>query len=220
MIRRHFSRLLLALACVGGTSASAATEDRSNTPPDTLDSPQLVQALRGGGLVLYMRHGRTDLATSDRDRRDLGRCELQRQLSDAGRLELRSIANSLRALAVPIGQVRASPYCRTLETARLAFGRVEPKAELTHTIDADSATAGQRAAALNRWLAAVPAAGTNDVLVGHTGNLLEASGLWPAPEGTTLVFRPDGQGAYRFLARIPPERWAELTRLAARHPAR
>lgn len=203
--------LLLVLACPFG-----AADERSNAPPDALDGPALVQALRAGGLVLYMRHGRTDLATTDRDRRDLARCDLQRQLTDEGRRELRAVAENLCTLAVPVGRVRASPYCRTLETARLAFGRVEPAAELALTIDADAATAQRSAAALKQWLATPPAPGTNDVLVGHTGNLQEAAGLWPAPEGVTLVFRPDGTKGHRFVARIVPERWAELARTTAR----
>lgn len=220
MIRRHLHRLLLALAATIGLPAGAATDDRSNTPPDALDGPALVRALRAGGHVIYWRHGRTDLATTDRDRRDLSRCDLQRQLSEQGRRELRAIGDTVRALGIPIGAVLSSPYCRALETARLLFGRVEPAADLTNTIDADAATAQRRAAALNRMLAVVPAAGTNAVLAGHTGNLQEASGLWPAPEGVALVFRPDGAGRYSFVARIAPERWAELARTAPRTPPR
>lgn len=207
-------RCLLLLPMVA--AAWSAPEDRSNTPPDQLPPAALVQALRGGGLVLYMRHGRTDLDTRDRDRSDLSRCEQQRQLSDEGRRESRAIGDALRRLGVPIGRVLASPYCRTLETARLAFGRVDSEAALTHSIDADAATARRRAEALQQLLSTPPAAGGNTVLAGHTGNLMDASGLWPAPEGVTLVFRPLGQGRYEFVARIPAERWSQLLRFAAR----
>jgi len=208
MLRLLLCCLLLALAGAG----RAAPVDQSNAPPDTLDAAALVKALRAGGLVLYMRHGRTNLDTRDEDRSDLTRCERQRQLSDEGRRELRAIAETLRTLGVPVGRVLASPYCRALETARLAFGRVETEPGLTHTIDADAATAKARAAVLVRLLSTAPAPGMNNVLAGHTGNLMEASGLWPAPEGATLVFRPEGAGRFAFVARIPPERWAVLAR--------
>ncbi len=196
--------------------AQAAPEDRSNAPPDLLDPPALVRALRAGGLVLYMRHGRTDLDTRDTDRSDLSRCERQRQLSDEGRRESRAVGESLRALGIPIGRVRSSPYCRALDTARLAFGRVEIEPALTHNIDADAATARARAAALARLLSTPPEAGVNDVLAGHTGNLMDAADLWPAPEGVTIVFRPRGDGRFEFVARIPAERWAQLPRAVAR----
>lgn len=213
MLRRRPFLCALLPACAGAAPA-AGPDDRSNAPPDTLDSAALVQALRAGGLVLYMRHGRTNLATRDEDRSDLARCERQRQLSDEGRRELREIAAAVRTLGLPIGRVLASPYCRALETARLAFGRVEAEPGLTHTIDADAATARARAAVLVRLLSTPPSDGSLTVLAGHTGNLMEASGLWPAPEGVTLVFRPEGNGRFRFVARIPSERWAPLARQA------
>jgi hypothetical protein len=57
----------------------------------------------------------------------------------------------------------------------------------------------------------VPQAGTNTVLAGHTGNLQEATGIWPSPEGVAIVFKPDGKGA-SYLATVGPGRWAELGR--------
>ena len=80
---------------------------------------------------------------------------------------------------------------------------------------ASEALTRQRAAALSKLLAAVPLAGTNTVLAGHTGNLQEATGIWPSPEGVAIVFKPDGRGASPYVATVPPTRWAELARAQA-----
>ncbi len=49
--------------------ASPPIEDKPNSPPNVIDGAELVQALRGGGYVLYFRHGLTDLSTATRSRR-------------------------------------------------------------------------------------------------------------------------------------------------------
>ena len=43
----------------------------------------------------------------------------------------------MRRLGLPIGKVLSSAYCRTLETARLAFGRATVHAALLNTIAAE-----------------------------------------------------------------------------------
>ncbi|HEX6242802.1 MAG TPA: histidine phosphatase family protein, partial [Polyangiales bacterium] len=197
---------------LGSGDLLAQREDKSNSPPNVIDGPELVQALRGGGHVLYFRHGKTDLSTRDSDRASLDNCTTQRVLSDEGRAQMTQIGQHVKRLRIPVGTVLASPYCRTLDTARLAFGRVTPEPELLHTVTADAATTQQRAAALTKLLAALPAAGTNTVLSGHTGNLQEATGIWPSPEGVAIVFKPDGRGASKYVATIDPTRWAEFGR--------
>jgi len=198
-----------ALACAA-LPLGAQPEDKLNAPPNAISGPELVQALRGGGHVLYFRHGITDLSTRDSDRTSLDNCATQRSLSDAGRKQMRDIGRQFERLRIPVGTVLASPYCRTLETAKLAFGRVTPEPELAHTVTADDATTRRRAGALSRLLATVPGGGSNTVIAGHTGNLQEATGIWPSPEGVAIVFKPDGRGSSQFVATIPPTRWAEF----------
>lgn len=203
-----------ALACMA-LPLGAQPEDKLNAPPNVIDGPELVQALRGGGHVLYFRHGITDLSTRDSDRTSLDNCATQRNLSDAGRKQMRDIGRQFERLRIPVGAVLASPYCRTMETAKLAFGRVTSEPELAHTVTADSATTRRRAEVLSKLLATVPASGSNTVMAGHTGNLQEATGIWPSPEGVAIVFKPDGRGSSRYLATIPPTRWAEFGREGA-----
>jgi phosphohistidine phosphatase SixA len=190
--------------------ASPQTEDKSNSPPNVIDGAELVEALRGGGHVLYFRHGKTDLSTSDSDRTSLANCATQRILSQEGRQQMTDIGKQFQRLRIPVGTVLASPYCRTLDTAKLAFGKVTAEPDLANTVTAGEAVTRQRAAALSKLLATVPRAGTNTVLAGHTGNLQEATGIWPSPEGVAIVFKPDGGGASRYLATVGPARWAEL----------
>ena len=50
-------------------------------------------------------------------------CAHQRNLTDGGRADARAIGAAIRSLGIPIGEVLASPFCRTRETAELIFGR-------------------------------------------------------------------------------------------------
>ena len=54
------------------------------------------------------------------------------------------------------------------------------------------------------------------MLSGHTGNLQEATGIWPSPEGVAIVFKPDGRGASKYVATIDPARWSDFGRKAQR----
>ena len=198
--------------------ASPQKEDKSNSPPNVIDGVELVEALRGGGYVLYFRHGATDLSTSDSDRTSLANCATQRILSQAGRKQMTDIGKQIQRLRIPVGTVLASPYCRTVDTAKLAFGKVVAERDLAHTVTADEAVTRQRADALSKLQATVPRAGTNTVLSGHTGNLQEATGIWPSPEGVAIVFKPDGRGASGYVATVGPTRWAELAQ--AQPPAK
>src|SRR5688572_20285621 len=85
--------------------------------------PSVVQELRAGGYVLYFRHASTDFSQNDRTMKSYEDCASQRNLTDKGRGEARAIGAHVKRLGVPIGEVYASPFCRTMETARLAFGK-------------------------------------------------------------------------------------------------
>jgi broad specificity phosphatase PhoE len=174
-----------------------------------VDSP-LGAHLRRGGVVLVIRHAATDFSKPDRDPVDLKDCRTQRNLSAAGRRDARLIGQGARRLQLRIGAVLSSPFCRTRETARLAFGRATVSPALLNTITADHDAAWRRQIrAARRLLGARPAAGRVTVLVTHgsvvgdvTGHTLE--------EGETLVFRPFGGGRFRLVGRIVPRRWATL----------
>jgi phosphohistidine phosphatase SixA len=175
--------------------------------PEKLSGPPLLAALKSGGLVLYFRHASTDFGQNDDQMTGYEDCAKQRNLTDAGRAEARAIGASIKRLGVPIGDVLASPFCRTMETARLIFGRaiVTPAAR-----GGPSSVPAERYAGLRTLLASAPAPGTNTVIVSH-GNPFRALTEEPyLAEGEAAVIRPLGHDQFRILARIPKDGWDAL----------
>lgn len=157
-------------------------------------SPALIGALRGGGLTVYMRHAITDRSQIDTGR--LGDRAGQRNLSAAGRAQATRLGAAIRALAIPVGAVLASPVFRASDTAELAFGADQVRIEPFLTADDYTHDATLLAANIARTrvrLAEAPSRG-NDILVGHIvplGMVLGRS-LSQAefPEGALALFRP------------------------------
>jgi len=82
--------------------------------------------LKGGGQVVLMRHAVTTPGVGDPEGMVLADCSTQRNLSDEGRAHARQVGEALRARNVVVTQIYSSPWCRCLETARLAF-RKDPE---------------------------------------------------------------------------------------------
>src|SRR5215470_16976751 len=96
---------------------------RSALPAKPMPSVALLAELRKGGYVIYFRHTSTDFSRDDRLSKADDDCDHQRPLTDKGRTEAREIGAAFRELGIPVERVLASPRCRTMETATLAFGR-------------------------------------------------------------------------------------------------
>lgn len=170
-----------------------------------LDDRDLVQALRRGGLVLLFRHAATDPAERDLQPVDFGNCRTQRNLSETGRAQARATGAGFQSLKIPVGAVWTSPYCRAVETARLAFGRAQPLADLALSERDDD----PRHAALRRLVTQAGPAGMNTILVSHFPNIVLAAGLRPG-EGEALIFSP-GDDSAELLARVAPSAWLPLS---------
>ena len=192
---------LAALVVVALAACGAVDEPETVRP---LVGSELVEALRDGGHVLYLRHTQTPEDGTD-EPGSLGDCSRQRTLDDAGRADARALGAAVRELEVPVGEVLASPYCRTVETAELAFGRAVTADGL---LPPAPGTRGRTTRGLRALLSAVPADGTNTVLVGHLTNLRLLSTATP-DEGATVVLRPDGEG-FLLVGSVPPQGWQEL----------
>jgi phosphohistidine phosphatase SixA len=178
-----------------------------------------IQELKRGGYVILFRHGETSESILPRQQRtpepspmDLANCEIQDKLTENGREETRAIGAGFQRLGIPVGRVVSSSYCRALDTARLAFGRVDELSPfLLHRTyvpvpGAPAPSWEQRATGLRQLLATPPTAGTNTVLVTHGANVLAAVAFDPA-ELEAAIFKPDGQGGFTLVARVLPKAW-------------
>jgi virginiamycin B lyase len=213
--------LILALAAVtvggGCDSGSDGDEPREERPQaveaGTGEAPSsLVRRLRRGGYVLAFRHAATDFSMSDTTR-DLGDCSQQRNLNAEGRRQARRIGAAFRRLGIPVGQVLASPFCRTRDTARLAFGRARPSRDLLSARYVASPGARTRQPArLRRLLAQRPRLGTNTVLMSHNFAIEDASRESLA-EGEALVAAPSrAKRGFEIVATVESQEWTRLAR--------
>jgi broad specificity phosphatase PhoE len=91
-----------------------------------LDASVAADRLARQPMVLMMRHERTDAGVGDPPGFRLDQCTTQRNLSAEGRVRAREAGDRLRVAGLIFSEVRSSRWCRCLDTARLAFGRVEP----------------------------------------------------------------------------------------------
>jgi broad specificity phosphatase PhoE len=184
---------------------------------ELLDDAALVAALRGGGYNLYFRHVATDWSQSDQVQKidDWRSCDAtrMRQLSEQGRDAARAIGSALRRLEVPVGEVMASPYCRTVETARLMLpGAVLETMQVMNLLAADYVGGRASVIASARALLASPPASGNRVIVAHGNVAREATPAYPA-EGEALVFAPDAEGGFILRGRITLDDWSRLLSL-------
>jgi len=167
--------VILLLAFIAG-SACADTD------------PALLAKLRHGGYVLYLRHASTDFSQNDERMKSFDDCASQRNLTDKGRDEARALGAEIKRLAIPIGPVYASPFCRTRETAQLAFGRYER----TNEVRGGPANTNDptRYEPLRKLLTAKPPSGKNAVISSHGNPFYALFGPPYLAEGEIAVVDP------------------------------
>ena len=186
-------RLFLIGVTVAGAPARAAAFARS---------ADVWRLLRGGGHVILMRHAATVPGIGDPPGFALAQCSTQRNLSQAGRADARKIGQALQAHGIPLAAVLSSRWCRCLDTARLAFGRVEP-APMLDSMFRDAADAGaQKVRQVRAYLGMLKAAG-NTVLVTHDVNIRALVGQSVA-QGEMVVAAVEPGGALRVVALLRP----------------
>src|SRR5262249_33909338 len=194
-----------AVALMIGTAMPAAAQ--------ALAGAELLAALRAGGYVIYFRHADTDHSRQDQRPVNLDDCATQRLLSDKGRANARAIGEAIRALDVPIGSVLASPLCRTVETAALAFGAAE-KSMATREGGPDPVRSPERFAALRALLSTAPLAGKNTAIIGHGYPYYSLNGKGQMlEEGEAAIVRPHGT-SFEEVARLGLKEWRELAGLS------
>ena len=225
-------RLLLVIGLVAGSAfgpglsksetvqstLSNPDGSRSTQPPrmESLPPEKLLVLLREGGLIIYFRHGITDWSQTDKMPLNLKQCSAQRNLSKAGQAQMEAIGRAVSVLGIRVAKVFASPYCRTLDSARLAFGRVVPESRLQYVGPMRGKRREQQVDALRNLLAQPPPDGRNMVLIAHRGNLLEATSV-DLEEGEAALFRPsvspEGKPDFRLVGRLNQQNLESLAEL-------
>ncbi|TDL65054.1 histidine phosphatase family protein [Rhodococcus qingshengii] len=158
----------------------------------------LLDSLREGGFIFYSRHGE---ATVGRDLPNLNfqNCLTQRNLSEKGRRQAIYYGDILRYLRILIKYpVASSPFCRTIETAQLAFGsgnvQVDPFWVDVYRLNGNLPS-GDRQRILNGLqsvLESKPEEGRNNIIIAHS--FPEGIGLGQIPYMGTVIVKPNGIG--------------------------
>lgn len=162
--------------------ALAAGLSRSGTASAQQD---LLAQLRQGGLLLFMRHANAP-GIGDPENFRIDDCATQRNLSDRGRAQAVAVGERLRGAGIRWSSVQSSRWCRCLDTARLAFGSVEPWPALDSFFD-DRGRADTQTAELRRALTALPG-GRTEAWVTHQVNISALTGSG-AVMGEVLLLR-------------------------------
>lgn len=170
----------------------------------------VVDDLRRGGQVVVFRHAATDSSMDTTD--DLSDCSRQRNLSAVGRRQSRRIGRAFERLGIPVGRVLASPFCRTRDTARLAFGRLRASRALLSIEFRDGPD--RRPPPLARLLATEPRRGVNAVLVSHGSAIDEATGVNPEEGGAVVAAPGAGRRGFEIVATPSAGDWPAVVRAA------
>jgi phosphohistidine phosphatase SixA len=198
--------LLLATPARAQESAKAPPA-RSALPAGDLAPAELLSALRKGGYILYFRHAATDFSQNDEKMKRYEDCADQRNLIDKGRADARAAGAAMRELGIPVERVLASPFCRTVETAQLLFGRAEKMQEVR---GGPAVSAGsERYASLKKILATPVRLGANLVVVSHGNPFYSVAGPPYLAEGEAAVVQPLGTD-FRIVARVRVDGWEAL----------
>lgn len=192
--RRALRRHSWNLAVVTGAVLAALV-----LPGASLASEPIWALLGSGGQVILMRHAITTPGVGDPPGMRLEDCGTQRNLTDEGRRHARQVGEAFRARGVIVDPVLSSPWCRCLETARLAFGAAEvsePLGNLYGRSDREAQQVGQM-----RALVGDPGRGGNLALVSHGSTILALTGV-SLGTAEMLVVTPRGAGSFDVVGRL------------------
>jgi phosphohistidine phosphatase SixA len=179
--------------------------------------PRLLPELKQGGYVLVVRHVATDDSQKDVYPFAFDDMKKQRQLSEEGRKFAREMGGAMKALGIRLDQVYTSKLNRAIETGSLLSGiGGNSVSELTDS-GAGSASAmanpsgsnSKVGSAIRSLVNRMSASGTNNLLVTHKTNIVDAFGksFSDVKEGEALIYKPDPSGLPNFVGRIRADEW-------------
>lgn len=158
----------------------------------------LWKLVAAGGQVLFVRHGQTTPGVGDPEGFRLEDCATQRNLSPEGRAQSQRLGQEFKRRGIPVGEVLSSPWCRCVETAKLAFGPAKAWPALSNLFGRPGETEKQLRALRPRI--AAHKGKSNLVLVSHGSTAAALTGEHPAM-GELLVLTPTGKD-FRVAGRI------------------
>ena len=154
------------------------------------------------GAVVLFRHA-TAPGVGDPPNFQLDDCSTQRNLDSRGREEARKIGERFRQQGIPVGAVLTSQWCRTRETAKLAFGEHNPRDEpaFNSFFGRDAAQRDAQTDRAREILRSWKGPGVL-VVVTHQVNI-QAIAQTPALSAEGIVLRPSADG-FRIVATVRP----------------
>lgn len=173
---------------------------------DTYGS-SLIKALQEGGYLLYFRHGET--IGQDQSHVDFNDCKTQKNLTITGKEQARWIGVFFSQHKIPTNPpILVSPYCRTRETAEIAFGKqnikVVPFLANIEYLRSEKITQQEEQdiiEKLNKIFEIPVHQGTNKIIIGHTFSPDKVLG--EIPYMGMVIIKPNGVGrGYKIVKKL------------------
>ncbi len=163
------------------------------------DDP-LWDQLKKGGYIILMRNTVVDEGLGDPKGYKVADCATQLNLNDKSRAEAKKIGEEFKKRKIPINHVLTSAFCRTKDTAQLAFGKADVWEPLNSFYDKPDRRSEQTRM-LHQRMEKPPTDGTNLVLITHGYNIVSATGLNPDP-GDMLIIAPAFRVGYKVIGEL------------------
>ena len=177
-----------------------------------LSGKKLMTKLKEGGNIIFFRHFSTDYRKIYHDKTRirhetitaeelLKSCNKQRHLSPYGRMEAQSVAYGIKTLNIPIGEILTSPYCRNIESTRLAFSK-----DYTVQRDLIYRAVGFTKTLMNQYMfkeISKPFV-KNKVIVSHRTQMDDVAHI---NEGEAFVLDVLSKGRFNLIGIVQPEEW-------------
>jgi phosphohistidine phosphatase SixA len=156
--------------------------------------------LKSGGQVVLIRHALTTPGVGDPPGMKITECGTQRNLSDAGREHARQLGEAFRQRGIAVGRLLSSPWCRSIDTAKLAFARTPELTPALGNLFGRSEESARQLAGLRPLAGQIPANG-NTVMVSHGSTILALTGISP-DTAEMVVLTPQGDGRFKVAGRM------------------
>src|SRR5215831_7874897 len=154
------------------------------------DDEQVWAALKQGGKVVLLRHTHVDMREGIGHLAP-GNCAEEVNLSSRGVEQAKRIGEAFRTHGIAVGEVLSSPYCRCIDTGKLAFGRATPVQYLRPpgTVSEDQAKLDRERVVQEILKHRDP---SNLVIITHDLNISDVVLEDTVPMGEFFVLQPKG----------------------------